>query len=382
MKILVAMSGGVDSSVAAALLLEQGYEVVGVTLKLLKNSTESGCCSLKDVEDADQVANRLGIDHHVFNFTEVFEKEVIFPYVDSHAHGVTLNPCISCNTYIKFDRLLERAIKLGFDALATGHYARVAHVDDHFRLLRAADTLKDQSYVLSTLNQHQLEHSLFPVGSLKKDEVRAYAKRLKLPTAEKHDSQGVCFLSAAGIQAQDKLTNKFNLFSNRIRLHRGKAISLEDGSELGEVSAIELLTIGQRKGVVVENSGHLGGSGCVNPMPTVGSATNSTGVAPMTRRYVVSMDHAKRKVFMGTREQLMVKKIELSDLRWIYKPIHSTTQVMAQSSAHSVPRLATFDGVNLHFVDPICKVAPGQIIAMYECRNPDTVIGCGIVAGE
>src|SRR5580693_1804750 len=195
MRILVAMSGGVDSSVAAALLVEAGEEVVGATMKLWGGPSDTGCCSVADVEDARRVAQQLGIAHHVFNFSDEFGRHVVDPYVSEHAAGRTPNPCVECNRHLKFDRLLERAVALGFDAVATGHHARRATTaDGRFRLRRGADPLKDQSYVLSMLGQDQLARCSFPVGELQKSDVRAAATRLGLRTALKPDSQDVCFI--------------------------------------------------------------------------------------------------------------------------------------------------------------------------------------------
>ena len=200
MRVLVGLSGGVDSSVAAGLLLEEGHEVVGATMKLWGGAGDSGCCSVGDVEDARRVASRLGIDHHVFNFSEEFEQSVVGPYSEAHARGLTPNPCIECNRHLKFRRFLDRAVRLGFDAVATGHYARVEHDSQAPpRLLRGRDEAKDQSYVLSMLTVHELSRVLLPVGELTKPEVRAHAAFLGLATATKPDSQEVCFgISAPG----------------------------------------------------------------------------------------------------------------------------------------------------------------------------------------
>ncbi len=195
MRVLVAMSGGVDSSVAAALLVERGHEVVGATLKLWGGPSDSGCCSVADVDDARRVAQQLGIAHHVFNLTDEFDRAVVAPYVEEHAQGRTPNPCIECNRTMKFDRLLARSERLGFDLLATGHHARVSG-EGVRRLRRGADEAKDQSYVLSMLGQEALARVVFPVGDLTKDEVRAEARRLGLRTAAKPDSQDVCFISS------------------------------------------------------------------------------------------------------------------------------------------------------------------------------------------
>src|SRR3954447_21683437 len=165
------MSGGVDSSVAAALLLEQGHEVMGATMKLWGGESDSGCCSVSDVDDARRVAPQLGIVHHVFAFGDDFDRHVVAPYVDAHAAGRTPNPCIECNRHLKFDRLLRRAMQLGYDAVATGHHARIVHDGARWRLRRGADPAKDQSYVLHMLDQASLAHTLLPVGALTKAEV-------------------------------------------------------------------------------------------------------------------------------------------------------------------------------------------------------------------
>src|SRR5579875_2409335 len=196
MRVLVAMSGGVDSSVAAAALVAAGHDVVGATMKLWGGPSDSGCCSVADTEDARRVAQQLGIVHHVFNFTADFDRHVVDPYVAAHAAGATPNPCVACNRHLKFDRFLARAAQLGFEAVATGHHARVAGgPPGPWRLERGADRAKDQSYVLHMLGQDQLGRLLLPVGDMTKAEVRARAAAAGLRTAAKPDSQDVCFIS-------------------------------------------------------------------------------------------------------------------------------------------------------------------------------------------
>jgi len=212
-RVLVAMSGGVDSSVAAALLVKAGHEVVGATLKLWGGAGDSGCCSVADVDDARRVADQLGIDHRVLNFTEEFSADVVEPYVADHAAGRTPNPCVECNRAVKFGHLAARARRLGFDAVATGHHARVTG-GDPLRLRRGADMDKDQSYVLSMLTVRELARVLLPVGELTKQEVRARATSLGLPTAEKPDSQEVCFVAAGPGQGPRR-----SFLGERIELH-------------------------------------------------------------------------------------------------------------------------------------------------------------------
>jgi tRNA-specific 2-thiouridylase len=197
-KVLVALSGGVDSSVAAAELLRDGHEVVGITMRLWGGDSDTGCCSIADVDDARRVAQQLGIDHLVFNFTEDFDTHVVKPYVAAHRDGLTPNPCIECNRHLKFHRLSERADLLGFDAVATGHHARLVQREGVYYVARGEDAAKDQSYVVHMLPQRELARTLFPIGGMTKAEVRERATALGLRTAAKPDSQDVCFITRAG----------------------------------------------------------------------------------------------------------------------------------------------------------------------------------------
>jgi tRNA-specific 2-thiouridylase len=240
MRVLVAMSGGVDSSVAAALMLEQGHEVVGATMKLWGGPSDSGCCSVADVEDARRVCQQLGVDHHVFNFTSEFERQVVAPYVAAHGEARTPNPCIACNAHLKFDRFLQRAVQLGFDAISTGHHARVARTVGPWELRRGRDGAKDQSYVLYMLGQAELARLYLPIGELTKGEVRALAAAHGLRTAAKPDSQDVCFISRVG--------GRESFLSQRIPVREGRLVA-RDGEELGTVDALELVTVGQRRGL-------------------------------------------------------------------------------------------------------------------------------------
>src|SRR4051812_22578080 len=234
MKVLAAMSGGVDSSVAAALLLEQGHEVVGVTMRLWEGDVEGTCCSVAEIDDARRVAQQLGIDHWVFRFTDDFDSRVVQPYAAAHAAGLTPNPCIECNRHIKFDRLLRRAAQLGFDAVANGHHARLTPDGDRLRLLRGADPAKDQPHALYALGQRQLERCLFPVGEMTKADVRALAAELGLRTAAKPDSVEVCFVTASG--------GREDLLRSRVGLRPGRVVDTS-GTVVGYVDATELVTI-------------------------------------------------------------------------------------------------------------------------------------------
>jgi tRNA-specific 2-thiouridylase len=345
------MSGGVDSSVAAALLVEQGHEVVGATLKLWGGPSDSGCCSVADVEDARRVAHQLGIEHHVFNLSEEFDRQVVGPYVEEHGRGRTPNPCIECNRSLKFDRLLQRARRLGFERLATGHHARVTGDGKAWRLRRGADPAKDQSYVLSMLGQDALARVTFPVGELTKPEVRATARRLGLRTAGKPDSQDVCFIGSTD--------GRRGFLAGRMALHRGQVVDGR-GRPAGSVEAVELVTVGQRRGM--------------------GHGTDGT------RRYVTHVDVAARRVTVGSADEAQRATVVLAgpSLTWVDRPLAAGARAMAQVSAHgrAVPCAleAHEAGMAVRFDSPQRPVAPGQTVALYDVAEPDAVVGAGIAA--
>lgn len=342
MKVLCAMSGGVDSSVAAAILIEEGHEVTGCTMRLWGGESDSGCCSVADVDDARRVAQQLGIDHFVFNFGEEFDASVVRPYVASHAVGSTPNPCIECNRSVKFDRLLQRADVLGFDAIATGHHAIVSHEGDRWHLRRGADRAKDQSYVLYMLGQEQLAKTLLPVGEFNKDEVRKRAGELGLRTASKPDSQDVCFITS-----QD---GRERFLRERLTLTPATVIDTQ-GDVVGSVDAIEMVTIGQRKGL------GLGGGG--------------------VPRYVVNVDVKNKRVVVDVADGLLTKEVHLSDLCWVGGPQSRPISVHAQCSAHGELIAATFDpsSSSIRFDEPSRLVAAGQSVV---CYDSDEVIVGGI----
>jgi tRNA-specific 2-thiouridylase len=350
MRVLVAMSGGVDSSVAAALLVEQGHDVVGATLKLWGGVSDSGCCSVADVDDARRVAQQLGIEHHVFNLTEAFDTHVVTPYVEAHARGRTPNPCIECNRSIKFDRLLSRSDRLGFDRLATGHHARVT-TGPPLRLRRGADPDKDQSYVLSMLGQGELARVLFPVGEMTKSDVRAHAVRLGLRTAGKPDSQDVCFIGS--------VEGRQGFLSDKLEFHPA-SVTNGRGETVGMVDAVELVTVGQRRGM-----GH-----------------GSDGA----RRYVTAVDVPARRVTVGSAAEALTTAVVLpaTTLTWVDRPLGDGDRAVAQVSAHGRPApcavVRTQDELVVHFDVPQRPVAPGQTIALYDVTDPDAVVGAGIAA--
>jgi tRNA-uridine 2-sulfurtransferase len=343
MRVLVAMSGGVDSAVSAALLRDQGHEVEGVTLKLWGGESDSGCCSVSDVEDARSVAHRLGIEHHVFNYGEAFEENVVEPYVSAHFSGRTPNPCIECNRHVKFGRLLERAQRLGFDALATGHHARILRG----RLLRGRDPDKDQSYVVSMLTPAELGWVIFPIGDLQKSEVRRLAAVYGLRVAGKADSQDVCF-----VQSRTAKGARARLLESRGgHFHPATVVDVRGGEAVGELPARELVTIGQRRGIG----------------PSVDGG----------RRYVVGVDAAESVVFVGAAEDLLADQVVLTERTWTVTPARYGRRVEVQCSAHGrpVPAVVTEEGAS--FLEPARRVAPGQTVAIYD---GDEVLGSGIAS--
>jgi tRNA-uridine 2-sulfurtransferase len=343
-RVLVAMSGGVDSSVAAALLLDAGHEVVGATMKLWGGPSDSGCCSVADVEDARRVAQQLGIVHHVFNFADDFDRHVVAPYVTDHAEGRTPNPCVACNRHLKFDRFLGRAGQLGFAAVATGHHARVRREGDVFRLLRGIDTAKDQSYVLHMLHQRSLAQLMLPVGELTKAEVRARAASLGLRTAAKPDSQDVCFISRTG--------GRQAFLAPRIPLHPGRLVDAGSGDEVGTTGAVELITVGQRRGL----------------------GTHATG----ERLFAVAVDTATATVTVGRLDDLMVDSIAVDGWSWVAGPPRQGTHVEVQTSAHGQPARAVLDAAgHVRLMESRRKVAPGQSVVVY---RGDEVLGGGRAA--
>jgi tRNA-specific 2-thiouridylase len=338
---LVAMSGGVDSSVAAAMMIERGYDVTGVTLKLWGGDSDSGCCSVADVEDARRVAAQLSIPHYVFNFADEFADQVVDPYVAAYGSGRTPNPCVECNRAIKFGRLFERAGALGFDLLVTGHHARVRNVGERFELLRGTDRAKDQSYVLYMLGQRELARVAFPVGDLTKRDVRAYAAQLGLRTATKPESMDVCFIRKGA---------RRSFFEARVPMRAGRIVGT-DGAEVGSHSGIAAFTVGQRRGV---------------------------GVATGERTYVVDIDAASDTVTVGSRAELLRDELLLRDAAFVDSVTRVRDRdVLVQVRAHGEALAARLAGDVVRFRTPQPRVARGQVVAFYD---DDTLLGGGIAA--
>lgn len=338
-RVMVMMSGGVDSSVAAALLRDAGHDVTGVTLKLWGGESDSGCCSVSDVEDARRVAAQLGIPHYVFNFSDDFDANVVAPYVEAYAAGETPNPCVECNRTMKFGHVLERARRLDYDFVATGHHARIVETAAGRALARGADPAKDQSYVLYMLGPDELAYTLLPVGELTKSEVRDRARDLGLRTADKRESMDVCFIKRGGREA---------FLGARIERRSGTIVD-EHGEVVGAHDGIDSFTIGQRRGL---------------------------GVAVGERRYVTDIAARTATVTVGPHDALLQERVLLRDVRWTQRESQSRP-VYVQFRAHGTAVPATVDGDEVVFASPQPRVAPGQVVAFYD---GDVCCGGGLVA--
>ena len=346
MKVLVAMSGGVDSSVAAARMVQEGHDVIGVTLKLWSGPNgempTAGCCTVSDAEDARRVAAQLDIPYYVLDYTEDFSRGVIDGFVSDYLSGRTPNPCVECNRTVKFSRLLAQAADFGCDVVATGHYARVRHEGDRYRLLRGVDGEKDQSYVLSMLTQHELARVRFPVGDLGKPQVRELAAGLGLRTANKPESMDICFVGRRDYRT-------FLRSQAPEAIEPGVLVTV-GGERVGVHDGVADFTIGQRRGL---------------------------GVAFGEPRYVVGVDSRSRTVTIGRKEDLAVDEVRVERLTWVDLPLARGSETRVQYRAHgdAVPALWVGDGT-VRFLEPQYAVAPGQTAAFY--RDED-VVGSSIV---
>ncbi len=350
--VLVAMSGGVDSSVAAALLHEQGYRVLGSHLKLVHlDGVDHGCCGPRAEADAAAVADLVGFDFEIVDMTAEFERTVLSDFFDEHRAGRTPNPCVRCNEHIKFRAFLDRADALGFDLVATGHYARSwRDGGGRWHLGRGLDRSKDQSYVLHMLGQEQLSRALFPVGCQAKAETRAHAERLGLPVASKPDSQEVCFVPGADHGAF--------LARHAPDLVRAGAVVSADGAVLGQHDGTFRFTVGQRRGL---------------------------GVSTGERNYVVDLDPASNRVVIGPGELLLRRGLVAERVSWVGDrppergPFEAEVRVRYQGEAvPAVVEWADSGSATVQFRTPQRAIASGQSVVFY---RDDEVLGGGVIRG-
>ncbi|MGH9448083.1 MAG: tRNA 2-thiouridine(34) synthase MnmA [Terriglobia bacterium] len=379
MTIAIAMSGGVDSSTAAALLAEQSVApglpskppVVGLTMQLwnqrrlpqlqgLEPGPEPGrasgrCCSLDDVYDARRVANFLGIPYYVINFEENFEEAVVRPFVEQYLAGETPVPCSFCNTEIKFERFIETALQAGADRIATGHYARTRYDEDsgRYQLLAAVDPGKDQSYFLFGLTQRQLSRALFPLGDYTKEQVRAIARAKRLPVAEKPDSQEICFVPS---RSYHDFIDAYLAEQGRQRENVPGELVSAAGQVIGEHPGVHHFTVGQRKGL---------------------------GIAAGSPLYVIDIDAKKNRVMVGRNEDLLKRRCKVRNVNWI-RPVSEGERLEARVRIRNkhLPALARIEASNagtlVEFMEPQRAITPGQAAVFYD---RDEVVGGGWIAG-
>ena len=352
-RVLMAMSGGVDSSVSAACLLEEGYELVGATMLLhhsphdeAKNA--ASCCSNKDVEDAKAVARTLGFEHHVLDFGQVFERAVVDQFCQAYLLGSTPNPCIECNRHLKFAMLQKARLELGCDFVATGHYARRRqNADGSYSLLRGLDVQKDQSYVLYHLSQDTLAHMLFPLGTMTKQQVRALAARTCLANAEKAESQDICFVPDGDYAGF--------IEHRTARQSEPGPIVDEDGNELGRHLGLIRYTVGQRKGL------NLGG-----------------GTAPY---YVLAKDASTNTLVVGSADRLLSRTVTAHDINIIsgvpWEGARSVDAKIGYRMKAAPARACVHDGlITVEFEADVRAVSPGQSLVLY---SGEEVLGGGYI---
>ena len=354
-RVLVAMSGGVDSSVCAYLLQKAGHECIGVTMKLYENETvkrnSHTCCSLDDIDDARMVAAKLGMDYFVYDFSARFQEEVIEKFIRYYEKGWTPNPCIDCNRFLKFEDLYARAKALDCDYIATGHYAVIFRDEEtgRYGLKKGKTPEKDQSYVLYSLSQEQLAHTLFPLGEMDKKEVRAIAESAGLVNAKKHDSQDICFVPDGDDKGFLEDFGKKSYPAGDIVDQKGNVLGKHDGA-VG-------YTIGQRKGL---------------------------GVAAGHPLYVLDKDMEKNQIVVGPKEALMKRELDAEDFHWLSAAPAETMEVTARTRYHGTETAATLinrkDGkVTIRFHEPHGAIADGQAVV---CYDNDVVVGGGTIVSS
>ncbi|MDI6618651.1 MAG: tRNA 2-thiouridine(34) synthase MnmA [Clostridiales bacterium] len=354
-RVVVGMSGGVDSSVTAAILKNEGYDVIGITMQVWPEmesevrEVEGGCCSLSSVNDARRICDILGIRYYVLNFKDIFKKKIIDYFVEEYLSGRTPNPCIACNKYIKFDELLKKAMQLGAEYVATGHYSKIEFDRglNRYLLKRSVDDKKDQTYVLYGLTQFQLEHTLMPLGNYTKDKVREMAARLNFPVAKKPDSEEICFIP----------DNDYGKFIKKTRPDNIKPGYFKDkeGRILGRHKGISYYTIGQRKGL---------------------------GLAFGKPMYVIDIIPEKNTVVLGEERDVFSDRLRAVKLNFI--PFDSLKDAMKVTAkirygAKEAPAVISPDGkggVNVKFDTPQRAITPGQSVVFY---SGDIVVGGGII---
>jgi tRNA-specific 2-thiouridylase len=357
MNVVVALSGGVDSSAAAALLKEAGHRVIGVTLKLLKMETGFGCCgSTRDITDARAVCATLGVPHYVMDFSDTFQKNIMDPFVDSYLAGRTPNPCIACNRFVKFDALLKKAVALGADAVATGHYARIETRTEGGKtvryLARAVDRNKDQSYVLYHLGQAELARLMFPIGEMTKPQVREAARRFNLKIAEKDESMEICFVPHA---------DTAGYVQTRAREQGRSALSLQPGP----IKRLDGTVVGEHKGVAFYTRGQRSGLGLSLGRPV----------------YVVDLDPATNTVVVGEDDETVSVRAEVREALWAagsppLEPVRAAVQIRSRPADAFARVTAIGPGASIEFDEPQRAVTPGQAAVFYD---GDRVIGGGVL---
>ncbi|MBQ8836916.1 MAG: tRNA 2-thiouridine(34) synthase MnmA [Clostridia bacterium] len=351
-KALIAMSGGVDSSLAAKLMIDRGFECIGCTMKLYSNEDiglerSRTCCSLDDVQDARSVAYKLGMPFYVFNFTDAFRDKVIRKFIESYEKGITPNPCIDCNRYMKFDKLYDRAKILDCDYIVTGHYARIEKKDGKFLLKKALDETKDQSYVLYAMTQQQLARTVFPLGDMRKSEVRDIAEQNGFVNADKPDSQDICFVPDGD-------------YASIIELHTesktvcGNFVDRQ-GNVLGKHKGVIHYTIGQRKGLGISST------------------------APL---YVCEICPQSGDIVLGSNSDLLKTEADVSEFNWISGTVpQGKFRCKVKIRYRQAERWATVtptgaDSVHISFDEPQRAVTPGQAAVLYD---GDIVLGGGTI---
>ena len=350
-RIVVAMSGGVDSTTVAAILKQEGHEVIGITMQLLDyKDAEGGCCSLDHVIDARRVAQELDIPHYVVNFIDSFKELVLKDYVAKYESGKTPIPCVLCNQYVKFDLLLKRAMELGADYLATGHYAKITNGDGTYSLNKADDENKDQTYFLYTLKQKELSKLMFPLGSLKKDEVRELARSLNIKLAEKPDSTGVCFVPSDNYR--DYLISQ-SAFTEK----EGDIVNVE-GEVLGKHMGIYSFTIGQRRGL---------------------------GIATGKPMYVVGIEPKKNRVIVGEEDKIYSNKLLAENISWVQtnnqielnseEPFEVRAKIRNRHREDdAIVTMKSDTQAEIEFINPQRAITPGQAVVFYQDKK---VLGGG-----